>query len=113
MKLILLAIAILAGIFAWQNRTYLNDTVNPTQVPENIAGNVTVYGAQWCSVCTNLKGFLTENNIPFTEYDIDHDDAAYQRFKKLGGQGIPLSVAKGQVVHGYNPGAIVKALMRE
>ena len=40
---------------------------------------VVVFGAEWCGDCRQAKVWLQNNNVPFTDVDVDHDDDARQR----------------------------------
>jgi glutaredoxin len=55
---------------------------------------VLLYGADWCADCRRTKSWLRRNEIPFTEYDTDADDALRAQAAELaGGRGnIPVVV---------------------
>lgn len=46
---------------------------------------VTVYSTQWCGDCRLAKRFLKENNIAFTEIDIDKDEEASRQVIQWSG----------------------------
>jgi hypothetical protein len=43
---------------------------------------------------------------------IDESEQAYERFKELGGRGVPLIVIHDDFIKGYNRSAISEALAR-
>ncbi|WP_067569145.1 glutaredoxin family protein [Nocardia acidivorans] len=56
--------------------------------------NIVLYGADWCGDCRRAKLWLRENNIPFTEIDVEHDEAARAKAIELanGRKNIPVIV---------------------
>lgn len=53
-----------------------------------------LFGADWCADCRRTKSWLRHNEIPFTEYNTDADDALRVRAAEIaGGRGsIPVVV---------------------
>jgi mycoredoxin len=43
---------------------------------------VTLYSAPWCSYCRVAKRFLDEQQVPYTEIDVDRDEHAARRVEK-------------------------------
>ncbi|MCU1639802.1 MAG: hypothetical protein JWN03_77 [Nocardia sp.] len=56
--------------------------------------DIVLYGADWCGDCRRAKTWLRENNIPFTDIDVEHDDAARDKAIALadGRKNIPVVV---------------------
>ncbi len=73
-------------------------------VPEPAArrGKVVMYATQWCGVCKQARRYFNDNNIPFTEYDIDNDPKARQRFDALNGKGVPVIVVGKRRMNGFS-----------
>jgi mycoredoxin len=66
---------------------------------------VTVYSAFWCPDCRVAKRFLQQNNIPFTDVDIETTPgAAEEVVKRTGKRAIPQFVIDGEWVQPYRPG---------
>lgn len=64
-----------------------------------------LYSAQWCPDCRTAKRFLTQNNIPYTEVDIEKTPgAAEEVVRRTGKRAIPQFVIDGQWVQPYRPG---------
>lgn len=55
---------------------------------------IVLYGADWCADCRRAKVWLRENNVPFTEIDVEHDDTARDKAIDLAGgrKNIPVVV---------------------
>ncbi len=64
-----------------------------------------VYSAPWCPDCRTAKRFLQQNNIPFTEVDIEKTPgAADEVVRRTGKRAIPQFVIDGKWVQPYRPG---------
>lgn len=66
-------------------------------------GVVEVYGTSWCGYCKKMRSYLEHKGVRYVVYDIENDDAAYRRFKAMGGDGVPLTVIGSHKVDGYSP----------
>jgi mycoredoxin len=71
---------------------------------------VILYSTNWCSNCKMTRAYLRKNNIPFFDYDVENSPEGQSQFKALQGNGVPLLLVKNNVIRGYNPPAIEKAL---
>lgn len=56
--------------------------------------NITVYSSDSCQFCVKLKNWLSENNISYTNKDIN-DEQLLDEFKKYKVDGIPFTVLVG------------------
>ena len=64
-----------------------------------------VYSASWCRDCREAKRFLTKNNIPFQEIDIERTPgAAGEVIDNVGKRAIPQFVLDGKWIQPYRPG---------
>jgi len=72
--------------------------------------DVVLYATSWCPYCEKTRVFFRENNIYYIEYDIEQSQQARKQFEMLNGKGIPLVVAEGKIIRGFNTDAILKAL---
>ena len=54
--------------------------------------NVVVFGADWCVDCRVTKAWLRDNDVPFTDVNVDGDDAARSQALELakGRRNIPV-----------------------
>ena len=70
---------------------------------------LTVFSADWCSACKQVKKFLTQSNIPFTERDIDTDNDARDVLARLQLRSIPVTyLDDANFVVGANPAKILE-----
>lgn len=76
-----------------------------------MANIVKVYSTSTCPYCVRVKEFLKNNNIQFENIDVGIDqDAAQEMVNKSGQMGVPVVDIDGQVIVGFDKGAISKAL---
>jgi glutaredoxin-like YruB-family protein len=65
--------------------------------------SVTVYTTPTCGFCQQMKAYLNQRGVPFTEVDVSRDMRRAQEMVRLSGQqGVPVVVIDGQVVVGFN-----------
>ena len=65
--------------------------------------NVMVYSTPTCPYCRQVKEFLTQNNISFTDKNVATDISARDEMKaKSSSLGVPVIDIDGTVVIGFN-----------
>ncbi|MFM1653397.1 glutaredoxin family protein [Brevibacillus sp. B_LB10_24] len=69
-----------------------------------------VYSSTNCNFCKQLKTYLTEQNIPFEERNIDENPAYHEELSRLGIMSVPLTLIGEKQILGFNPNRIKKAL---
>ena len=58
-----------------------------------------------------MKEFLSERNVPFTEYDVSRDQAAAQEMVRVSRQsGVPVTLIGDQAIVGFDRPALEQAL---
>jgi glutaredoxin len=73
--------------------------------------DVTVYYTSWCPACRAARGYLSERGIRFVEHDVENDPRAKARQRLLNPRGnIPTIDIEGQVLVGFNPSKIERAI---
>ncbi|HHW36436.1 MAG TPA: glutaredoxin family protein [Bacillales bacterium] len=73
--------------------------------------SVTVYTTNRCPYCVMLKNFLTQQNIPFKEVNVEENPEIMQQLVRTTGQmGVPQSQVNGKWVVGFDPNGIMTAL---
>ncbi len=65
---------------------------------------VTVYSTSWCGPCKAVKKFLKDNNISFTDHDVESDAAAFKAMLMITGgmRGVPVIVIGNDFMRGYS-----------
>ena len=57
-----------------------------------------------------MKEFLSQAGVPFTAYNVDEDDRAYDDLIARGFRMVPVTVIGDCVVRGYDADALTAAL---
>ena len=88
--------------------------VVPAQVPAAASDaptkKVEIFVTSWCPYCKKLESFLKKNHIDYTRYDVEQDAAGSKIFEEIGGEGVPVVRIGHNVIHGYDPDAVLAAL---
>ena len=71
---------------------------------------VEIFVTSWCPYCKKLESFLKEKKIDYTRYDVEKDEAGAKIFEEIGGDGVPVIRVGKEVIHGYDPDAVLAAL---
>lgn len=75
---------------------------------------VLLYTTLTCGYCHQLKAYLRQRGVPFTEHDVSRDQQAAAAMVRVSGQqGVPVALIDGQVVVGFNRPVIDELLARE
>jgi len=73
---------------------------------------VTIYSLPTCHFCHEAKGFLTEHNIPFTDYDVSSDDAKKNEMVEKSGQmSVPVIFVDEEMVLGFDRSRLEQLLL--
>ena len=65
--------------------------------------NITIYTTPTCGYCHQVKRFLTQRGVNYTEYDVSLDQSAAREMLRLTGQmGVPVIAVDDQVVIGFD-----------
>ncbi|MGB4811193.1 MAG: glutaredoxin family protein [Methylophilaceae bacterium] len=71
---------------------------------------VILYATSWCAYCKKTRTLLKENQVKYTEFDIEKSAAGLKQYEQLNGKGVPVIDVRGLVVHGYDKNEILEAL---
>lgn len=63
---------------------------------------IQMYATSWCGYCKKARAYFRNNNIAFTEYDIEKDAQAARRYKAFGGKGVPVIFINKRRLSGFN-----------
>jgi glutaredoxin len=81
-----------------------------------IENGVVMYGTSWCGACAGARKFFQSQHIPYIDHDIEKEpDAAAElaRKAKRAGRdfrGVPVIDVRGELMEGFDPGAVMRAL---
>ena len=84
--------------------------VSPVAASDEAQPPVEVFVTNWCPYCRQLESFLKKSDIGYKRYDVEHDEKGAELFSDLNGEGVPLVRVGKNVIRGYDPDAIVRAL---
>lgn len=92
----------------------------PTDKPAPAGDKVTVviYGASWCGPCHDAEDYLKKKGVPHVMKDIESTPGAaaemQEKLKRSGHHGgsIPVIDVRGQILVGYDPRALDRALAK-
>lgn len=84
--------------------TTLKNTFSADEASIDVAAVKTVelYATAWCGYCKKARRYFAENNIAYTEYDIEKDTAANARHKAMGARGVPVVFVEGKRMNGFS-----------
>ncbi len=75
---------------------------------------VKIYTTPTCPWCHKTKEWMKEKKISFTEYNVVKDEKARKRMiEKSGQMGVPVLEIGDQIIVGFNPKGIEKALKKK
>ena len=64
---------------------------------------IIIYSTPSCVYCRTAKDFLTDKNIPFTEYDLTKEVAMRDEvIKKTGQMAVPVIEVDGEIMVGFD-----------
>lgn len=63
---------------------------------------LTMYATSWCGYCKQARAYFAQKNIRYTEVDVEKSPEGKQRFKELGGKGVPLIVMGSKTMRGFS-----------
>lgn len=73
--------------------------------------SVTIYSTPTCPFCKQLKGYLTQRNIAFTDIDVSADrEKAQEMIHKSGQMGVPVTDINGEIIVGFDKKRIAELL---
>lgn len=71
------------------------------------AKTVVVYSTPTCPYCHQVKDFLREKGVPFTDHNVATDrEARESMIQKSGQMGVPVIDVDGTIVVGFNRGKL-------
>ena len=75
-------------------------------------GSVVLFSTSTCPYCRQTRELLQRRSVRYVDYVVDQSEGAANRFKALGGKGVPLIYIGDRSISGFRETAIVDALAR-
>lgn len=69
---------------------------------ERFSGTVEIYVTDWCGYCKQALSYMSGKGIPYVAHNIEKDSGARQRYKELGGRGVPLIIIGAHRMSGFS-----------
>ena len=74
--------------------------------------DVVIYSASWCGPCKSAKTWMTSQNIPFTDYDVETNEQGKRNFQAMGARGVPTILVGEQRMTGFSAGNLSAMLKK-
>jgi glutaredoxin 3 len=75
---------------------------------------VKIYTTSSCPWCAKTKAWLKQNKVKFTEKDVQENEKARgEMIKKSGQMGVPVIDINDEILVGFDPKAMQKALNKK
>lgn len=75
--------------------------------------SIIMYSTSWCGVCGRARAYMQQRNIPFTDFDVEHDAAASARQRALNPRGsVPTITIDDDVMIGFSPDSLENRIDR-
>jgi glutaredoxin-like YruB-family protein len=113
-----LALTLLTALTSLAEEKAPQSKLNPIKAQEaKKYPQIVAYTVSWCPHCRAAKEYMTKNNIPFTNKDVELDDQAMEELKnKYKSEGVPVIVigtGKNEVVmKGFTPELFEESLKK-
>lgn len=76
------------------------------------AGDIQMLSSDTCASCVVARGWMTQNQVPFSDCSIERDAACRQAFDATQSPGTPVLVVRGQPQVGFSPERVLQRLQR-
>lgn len=63
---------------------------------------VIMYATRWCPVCAKARQYFQRNGIPYTEYDIESNPGARERWREYDAGGVPVILIGDAGIIGFD-----------
>jgi glutaredoxin-like YruB-family protein len=114
-KLVISLLFLVVSVAAWgaAENAAPQSPLNPQPAVQQKYPRIVLYSVAWCPHCKAAKEYFTSNNIPFTNHDVEADDAAMKELTgKYKSQGVPVIVIGNdeKILKGFDQERFEKAV---
>ncbi|MDP2226016.1 MAG: glutaredoxin family protein [Moraxellaceae bacterium] len=67
-------------------------------------GEIVMYSATWCGVCTTARRYFERNGVRFSEYDVETTEKGRRDYAIHKGRGVPLIFVGAARMEGFSEG---------
>lgn len=75
----------------------------PVAQSPSIENEVVMYATSWCPRCADARQYFRQRGIAYTEYDIEDNPGARERWRAMGARGVPIIVIGERAMAGFSP----------
>lgn len=83
---------------SYENVSYENIEFYKTPKGEKVI----MYSTVRCRYCKQARAYFEENNIAYTDYDIEKNEEAKAFHKKIGAKGVPVIIVGKKMMRGFS-----------
>ena len=88
-----LLIVSVSNCYAMEASSPNQSKINPSEKKSSSYPGIVIYSTSWCPHCKNAKEYLTKNNIPFINRDVELDPSAMDTLlNKYDSRAVPVIV---------------------
>jgi glutaredoxin len=87
---------------SYTNVTYQLAPRTTAIVATKIQKDVVMYSTVWCGYCKQARAYFAQNNIPYTDYDVEQSAEAKQNYDAIGGRGVPVIFIGQSRMNGFS-----------
>ena len=101
-------IIVFLAVYAFQKWDVIESYLHP--LPDYVSKHnveVVMYATLKCNACDMAREFMDENNITYYVYNIDKSSNGKTQYTVLKGEGVPLFMANGMTIQGFEPDRIL------
>ena len=74
---------------------------------------INMYSTSWCGACARARAYMTQQNIAFTDFDVERDASANARAAQLNPRGsVPTIVVDDEVIIGFSANSLETRIER-
>lgn len=104
----------LVMLLAWGARELLTNR-HASQQGQDVraqvrADDIVMYSTDTCPYCAKARDWLTAQQVPWRECNVDRDAQCRDEYQARGAPGVPLMKVRGQWQLGFDPGWLVQTL---
>ena len=74
--------------------------------PAAAPSGIVMYSTSWCPHCKRAKAYFAQKGLSYQEIDVEKSESGRKAYQELGGGGVPLILAKGKSMRGFDPAAM-------
>jgi len=98
-----------AAILLYQ---YMSSPVEASARDIDSRCDAVIFTTKSCPYCRKARKLLKASKVAWCEKDIEVSSRNFDKFKKLGGKGVPLAVIGDEVIYGFQAQVYQQAIKR-